>query len=129
MNELALTRRNGYAQVRSEWFEDLVSVAAPVRNYRGDVIAALAVGMPESRCDKARIALMGKAAIKAADRISAYYEATRLAGFAAEEACKFFGDAHELPGDVLDDLEQMTAIPARAAQAAFLDRFHELHGA
>ena len=70
-NELALTRRNGYAQVRSEWFEDLVSVAAPVRNYRGDVIAALAVGMPESRCDKARIALMGKAAIKAADQLSA----------------------------------------------------------
>ena len=69
------------------------------------------------------------AAIKAADRISAYYEATRLAGFAADEACKFFGDAHELPGDALDGLEQMTAIPARAAQAAFLDRFHELHGA
>ena len=70
MAERALTRRNGYAQVWSEWFEDLVSVAAPVRNHRAEVIAALAVGMPESRCDKARIVVMGKAAIKAADQLS-----------------------------------------------------------
>ncbi len=69
--ELALTRRTGYAQVWSEWFDDLVSVAAPVRNHRADVIAALAVGMPESRCDKARIAVMGKAAMKAAAQLSA----------------------------------------------------------
>jgi IclR family KDG regulon transcriptional repressor len=69
--ELALARRNGYAQVWCEWFDDLVSVAAPVRNHRGAVIAALAVGLPESRCDKARIAVMGKEAIKAATHLSA----------------------------------------------------------
>ena len=70
MSELAQTRRNGYAQVWSEWFDDLVSVGAPVRNHRGDVIAALAVGMPESRCDKARILMMGKATMKAASQLS-----------------------------------------------------------
>lgn len=70
MAELAMTRRNGYAQVWSEWFDDLVSVGAPVRNHRGDVIAALAVGMPESRCDKTRILMMGKATMKAASQLS-----------------------------------------------------------
>ena len=70
MVELAQTRRNGYAQVWSEWFDDLVSVAAPVRNHRGEVMAALAVGMPESRCDKARIQKMGKATVKAAALLS-----------------------------------------------------------
>ena len=71
MTELARTRRNGYAQVWSEWFDDLVSVAAPVRNHRANVIAALAVGLPESRCDKAKIVVMGKAAMKAAAQLSA----------------------------------------------------------
>jgi DNA-binding IclR family transcriptional regulator len=71
MAELAETRRNGYGQVRSEWFEDLASVGAPVRNHRGEVIAALAVGMPESRCDKARIRMMARATMKAAAELSA----------------------------------------------------------
>lgn len=77
---LATTRRDGYAQVWCEWFDDLVSVAAPVRNHRGDVIAALAVGMPSSRCDKARIAIMGKAAMNAADQLSAQLGGARFEG-------------------------------------------------
>ena len=66
-------------------------------------------------------------AIKAADRVSAFFEATRLAGFSVDEAERFFGAA---PGDLtpqlMHDLDRLLPLPTSRAQAAFLSRFAEL---
>lgn len=61
--------------------------------------------------------------IKRADRASAFFEATQLAGFAADEARKFFGE----PAGVAPI--RLVAMPSEAAQAAYLKRFAELGSA
>jgi 5'-deoxynucleotidase YfbR-like HD superfamily hydrolase len=62
--------------------------------------------------------------IKAADREAAYLEATRLAGFAADEAKRFFGTPPEVPAS----LERDYLSPWRAddAETRYLKRFAEL---
>jgi 5'-deoxynucleotidase YfbR-like HD superfamily hydrolase len=60
------------------------------------------------------------ALIKRADRASAYFEATQLAGFTTEEALEFFGSPRGLRHVKLQPL------PARDAQARFVERFREL---
>ncbi|MBP6013087.1 MAG: HD family hydrolase [Alphaproteobacteria bacterium] len=60
------------------------------------------------------------ALIKRADKASAYFEATQLAGFAAEEALEFFGAPRGLPA------LKLKPVPAREAQAAFVERFKTL---
>jgi 5'-deoxynucleotidase YfbR-like HD superfamily hydrolase len=67
-------------------------------------------------------------AIKHADRIAAYYEATVLAGFAQEEAGRLFGEPDHIPHALRQALQTLKAQPAAAAQAAFLDRFRALEG-
>ena len=62
------------------------------------------------------------AAIKTADQIAAYFEATVLAGFAADEAAAFFGTPC-LPTDIADCLAELTARPPEQAHAQFLQRF------
>jgi 5'-deoxynucleotidase YfbR-like HD superfamily hydrolase len=65
------------------------------------------------------------AAIKRADTIAAYFEATALAGFAKEEAERFFGRP-ALP-DALDrELQALAPVSTSEAQRRFLDRFHNL---
>jgi hypothetical protein len=66
------------------------------------------------------------ASIKAADRESAFLEATNLAGFAIAEARKFFGAPRVALASFADYL-----LPLRPdeAQARFLARFHELDAA
>ena len=66
-------------------------------------------------------------AIKTADRIAAFYEATGLAGFSVEEAHLFFG-AFELPKLLSDRLRDLAPLPANEAQTAFLQRFSSLAG-
>jgi len=61
------------------------------------------------------------AIIKRADTLSAYFEATQLAGFSAGEARRFFG----MPPKGIKPPKLIT-LPARAAQQTFLDRFHQL---
>jgi 5'-deoxynucleotidase YfbR-like HD superfamily hydrolase len=61
-----------------------------------------------------------KALIKRADAISAYCEATQLAGFTDREARKYFG-APPRNGNL-----RLTPKPTAAAQAAFLARFRTL---
>jgi uncharacterized protein len=68
------------------------------------------------------------AGIKRADRIAAYYEATVLAGFGVEEAGRFFGAPTRLPAALSQALRTLSAEPAAAAQAAFLERFGTLVG-
>ena len=68
------------------------------------------------------------AVIKAADRVAAYYEATRLAGFAEGEARRFFGDPPVLPGPLTGRLDALAPEPIGAAQARYLERFRRLSG-
>ena len=61
--------------------------------------------------------------IKRADRIAAYLEATRLAGFAPAEARRFFGRP-----EGFDDMD-LAPSPPGEAKARFLARYAELSGA
>lgn len=58
-----------------------------------------------------------KALIKAADRVSAWFEAVRLAGFSEAEATSLFGPP---PAGFTADV---SPLPATAAQARYLQRF------
>ncbi len=62
-------------------------------------------------------------AIKTADRIAAYYEATRLAGFARDEAQDLFGPVVSFEGAMGHVLDTLSAEPADTMQSAFLERF------
>ncbi|MEZ5907604.1 MAG: HD family hydrolase [Hyphomicrobiaceae bacterium] len=61
-------------------------------------------------------------AIKHADRIAAYYEATRLAGFEAGEGTRYFGKPPPLPVSLGRRLETLAPLSAAEAQEAFLAR-------
>ncbi len=58
-------------------------------------------------------------AIKRADHVAAYFEATVLAGFAANEAVRYFGRPNGISADRLD----LACKSAKAVQSAFLERF------
>src|SRR5215216_1265592 len=64
-----------------------------------------------------------KRLIKRADRIAAYHEATRLAGFAREEALKFFGRPDPMSNALGEHLDPW---PIDRAQESYLERFREL---
>ena len=64
-------------------------------------------------------------AIKEADRIAAYYEATVLAGFSTMEADRYFG-IPGVPAELAARLGRLDPLPVAAAQHAFLARFTEL---
>jgi 5'-deoxynucleotidase YfbR-like HD superfamily hydrolase len=65
-------------------------------------------------------------AIKSADRVAAYYEATALAGFSETEASRYFGVPRGVPAALHARLVRLEATPSAAAQARFLARFAEL---
>ncbi len=65
------------------------------------------------------------AAIKQADRIAAYYEATLLAGFSKEEADRYFGIPAIL-AELAALLSRLEPSPVADAQQAFLARFAAL---
>ncbi|QND50024.1 HD family hydrolase [Rhizobium lusitanum] len=60
-----------------------------------------------------------KEKIKKADTVSAYFEATLLAGFTPEEARKFFGQ----PRGITQDMLPIQPMPSVEAQRLFLKRF------
>ncbi len=64
--------------------------------------------------------------IKAADQAAAYLEATRLAGFDAAEAQRFFGRPPALAPSL--ERDYLTPWPANTVEARFLKRFRELAG-
>jgi 5'-deoxynucleotidase YfbR-like HD superfamily hydrolase len=66
------------------------------------------------------------ALIKAADRAAAYLEATRLAGFSAAEARRFFGPAPKFSPII--ERDYLSPWPAETAEARYLDRFDKLSG-
>ncbi|MFN4353193.1 hydrolase [Parvibaculum sp.] len=61
--------------------------------------------------------------IKRADRASAFFEATQIAGFSDAEAAEIFGRPRELTPFQLEPLS------TKQAQARFLARFHQLSDA
>ena len=66
-----------------------------------------------------------KAKIKRADQVSAFFEATLLAGFSEKEAVTYFGRPRGVSPDGLD----MTPRPAGEVQDAYLARFAEVAAA
>jgi len=64
--------------------------------------------------------------IKRADRVAAYYEATRLAGFSTEEAMMYFGSPDDLKDVLKQRLQDLVSLPASVAQRLFLERFATL---
>jgi 5'-deoxynucleotidase YfbR-like HD superfamily hydrolase len=64
------------------------------------------------------------ALIKAADRSAAYLEATRLAGFAAEEARKFFGTPPKFSAAI--ERDYLTPWPVATAEARFRERVEKV---
>ncbi len=62
--------------------------------------------------------------IKIADRQAAYLEATRLAGFAAAEARRFFGRPPQISSAL--ERDYLKPWPAETAQQRYLDRFRKL---
>ena len=61
--------------------------------------------------------------IKRADRVAAFYEATRLAGFSREEALIYFNHPEEIDSDLKQRLMDLSPLPAAEAQRFFLERF------
>ena len=64
--------------------------------------------------------------IKRADKIAAYYEAIRLAGFSRAEARRFFGQPRGLSSALVDRLSHLSPLPASQGEAEFLKKFNEL---
>jgi len=64
--------------------------------------------------------------IKRADRTSAFYEATCLAGFARDEARRFFGQPRGLSPALVKTLSHLSPFPAAEGEARFIKRFNEL---
>ncbi len=50
--ELGKVREQGFALDREENEKDVCCVAAPIRNYQGEVIAAISISSPVFRIDK-----------------------------------------------------------------------------
>jgi 5'-deoxynucleotidase YfbR-like HD superfamily hydrolase len=66
-------------------------------------------------------------AIKAADTVAAYFEATRLAGFTEAEARLYFGEPEGLSADLSSKLDRLAASPTETAERMFVDRFATLY--
>jgi len=62
--------------------------------------------------------------IKTSDRSAAYLEATRLAGFSAAEARRFFGPAPKFSTAI--ERDYLTPWPADVAEARYLARFQKV---
>ena len=66
------------------------------------------------------------AAIKQADHTSAYFEATRLAGFSEAEALKYFGNPKNLPASLHEQLTNLTPLSTQKAQTLFLNHVNSI---
>ena len=105
-------------------------IISPLKNAIGDayrsverrLLAAIRqrVGLPAPTPALARL-------VKRADRIAAFLEATRLAGFSTQEADQIFGRPPALPEGVLPQIEALLVPrPTAEAEAGYLARFAAL---
>jgi len=68
--ELEEVRGRGYAVNWTELEEDLVAVAAPLRDHRGEVVAALSISAPVSRVPRESLPVLGRHVAEAARALS-----------------------------------------------------------
>jgi DNA-binding IclR family transcriptional regulator len=68
--DLSATRERGYATTWAELAEDLAAAAAPVRDHRGQVVAALAVSAPVSRVSREQLPALAEPVVRAAEELS-----------------------------------------------------------
>lgn len=69
-DELHQIREQGYAISDEDFDEGACSIAAPIRDHRGDVIAALSIASPKTRFRDTDIARNKQAVMEAADDVS-----------------------------------------------------------
>lgn len=68
--ELERVRQQGYATDWEEFHEGNICVAAPVRNYRGTVVAAISVSLPKARLTHDSLGRFVQAVISGAHEVS-----------------------------------------------------------
>jgi len=68
--ELSKVREQGFALDREENEKDVRCVAAPIRNYQGEVIAAISISSPIFRLDKNVQNSLKEALIETSEKIS-----------------------------------------------------------
>ncbi|WP_370949485.1 IclR family transcriptional regulator [Amycolatopsis sp. cg5] len=69
-SKIQQARRDGFAQVREEFEAGLVGVSAPIRDFRGRVVAALNISAPGERLAD-RLEAAGRTTARAAAKVSA----------------------------------------------------------
>lgn len=78
--ELAAIRTRGFASSRGERLPNAASVAAPIRDFRGDVVGCLSISGPVWRFSEDRIAEYGRLVVQAAAEVSAGLGARKTDG-------------------------------------------------
>lgn len=68
--ELQYTHQRGYAIDNGETGENVRCVAAPIRDYTGQPVAAISISGPQTQVTWERVSTLGEAACRAAERIS-----------------------------------------------------------
>ena len=79
---LGETRRRGYAVSRGELDPDVLGVAAPIHNAKGDVTAAISVAAVSARVPEERVRVLVEAACSAAEEISSELKVVKERGTA-----------------------------------------------
>lgn len=69
-HELESTRERGYAIDNGETGESVRCVAAPIRDYTGQVVAAISISGPQAQVTVGRVKELGESVCRAADQIS-----------------------------------------------------------
>lgn len=70
LNQLMLVKQNGFALCIDEMHEDVVSIAAPIKDYTEKVVAAVSVVGPKQRIDNEKISLFIDEVVKTGKEIS-----------------------------------------------------------
>jgi len=70
LREMRKVREQGYAVNRAEWRDNVWGVAAPIKDARGLVIAALGVSGPSARFRRTKLNLLGEAVVAAANDVA-----------------------------------------------------------
>ena len=80
LEDLSQVRDRGYAIAVRELEDDLVAIAAPIRNQNGEILGVAAIGAPASRAPGRTLPALAKAVLEAAATASEALAFWRLAG-------------------------------------------------
>jgi IclR family KDG regulon transcriptional repressor len=70
LKHLVVVRRQGYATNYGESIDGLIAIAAPVRNYQGQIVAAVSLGFPKQFVTEDQITVLTQHVVKTAQQIS-----------------------------------------------------------